>query len=130
MENIENQVFTKVKTAVTTTYSNALVTGVYTPTPSKFPCVYIEESDNYSATVGSSGKELATAVMYEVNVFSNNASGKKNECKAIIQIIDGVLTGMGFERTMCQPIPNEDTTIYRMTARYSASISNGTIYRR
>jgi len=130
MEQIENQVFTKLKTAITTTYSNALVTGVYTPTPSKFPCVFIEEADNFSEIIGSSGKELATAVMYEVNVFSNNASGKKNECKAIIKIVDDTMVGMGFNRSMLQPIPNEDTTIYRMTARYTASISNNTIYRR
>lgn len=130
MEQIESQVFTKIKTAVTTTYTNALCLGEYTPTPNKFPCVFVEEADNYAQTLDGSGNERVTAVMYEVNVYSNKASGKKTECKAIIKIIDDEMLKLGFTRTMCQPIPNEDITIYRMTARYSASISNGIIYRR
>lgn len=130
MEMIESQVFTKVKTAVQTSYTGALVVGEYTKTPNKFPCVFIEESDNFAQTLDGSGNERVTGLMYEVNVFSNKASGKKTECKAIIGIIDAEMLKLGFTRQMCQPIPNEDTTIYRYTARYVASVSNGIIYRR
>ena len=69
--------------------------------------------------------------MYEVNVYSNKTSGKKSECKEIIAVIDDILLGLGFTRTMKNPVSMDDATIYRMVTRYTAIVStNQTIYRR
>lgn len=133
MNTIENEVFTKVKTAITTAYgaNKVFVTGEYTPTPPFFPCVYISEADNFNAGFDGCNHEVVTGVMYEVEVYSNKQNGKKAEAKDIMKTVDGVLTPLGFTRTLLQQIPNmSDATIYRLTARYTAAVINNTIYRR
>lgn len=130
MTQIENEIFTELKNILTTTYSGIFVTGEYTPTPDKFPCVFIEETDNRTVSLNGSNQGEVSAVMYEINVFSNLASGKKSEVKKIINTIDNHMTLRGFTRMSCMPVQNMDTTVYRMVARYEASIFNDTIYRR
>ena len=130
MTQIENEIFTELYTLLTTTYSGIYVTGEYTPTPDKFPCVFIEEADNYTVSLDGSNKGEVSEVMYEINVFSNLQDGRKSECKKIIKTIDEHMTLRGFVRTMCRPIQNADPSVYRMISRYQASVFNETIYRR
>lgn len=130
MTQIENEIFTELKNLLTTKYSGIFVTGEYTPTPDKFPCVYIEEADNFTVSLNGDNKGEVSAVMYEINVFSNLASGRKSQVKKIIKTIDEYMTLRGFMRMSCMPTPNMDITVYRMTARYEASVFNDTIYRR
>lgn len=133
MNNIENDVFTLVATALRTEYgTDALfITGEYTPTPPKFPCVYIHEADNFNNGFDGCNHEIVTAVTYEVEVYSNKQNGKKAEAKAIMQTANSELTALGFRRELLQQIPNmSDATIFRLLARYSANVINNTIYRR
>ena len=61
---------------------------------------------------------------YEINIYSNKASGKKSECKSIASLIDNEFATLGLSRTMLQPIPNvDDATIYRITGRYRGVVS-------
>jgi hypothetical protein len=102
-------------------------------TPSSFPCVTIVEADNYAvkSTQDSGCNENHANLMYEVNVYSNRASGRKSECKEILAVIDDMLLGLGFTRTMKNPVSMDDATIYRVISRYTAIVSkNQTIYRR
>ena len=133
MNNIENDVFTVVATKLRTELGaeNIFVTGEYTPTPPKFPCVFVYEADNFNAGFDGCNHEVVTGVMYEVEVFSNKQNGKKAEAKSIMAIVDSVLTPLGFTRTMLQQVPNlADATIFRLTARYSASVIDTVLYRR
>ncbi len=133
MNTIENEVFTAVATALRSEFGedNIYVTGEYTPTPPKFPCVFVFESDNFNAGFDGCNHEIVTGVMYEVEVYSNKTNGKKTEAKSIMQVADSVLTPMGFKRTMLQQIPNyADATIFRLTARYTAAVIDNVIYRR
>ena len=130
MTQIENEIYTELYNILTTEYSGIFVTGEYTPVPKKFPCVFIEESDNYTVSLNGSNKGEESAVVFEINVFSNLQNGRKSECKKIIKTIDDFMTLRGFIRTMCSPTQNVDPTVYRMTARYEASVYNETIYRR
>ena len=133
MNQIENEVYTKVATKLRTDLgaNKVFVTSEYTPTPPFFPCVFISESDNFNAGFNGCNQEVVTGVMYEVNVYSNKQNGKKAEAKSIMAIVDGVLTPLGFTRTLLQQIPNmADATIFRLTARYTAAVINNTIYRR
>lgn len=133
MNNIENDIFTLVATELRSKVgaSNIYITGEYNPVPPKFPCVYICEVDNFNVGGDSCRKEVITGVMYEVQIYSNLDSGKKGECKKLAQIVDSVLTPLGFTRTMLQQIPNmQDATIYRMVARYTASVIDNVIYNR
>ena len=134
MINVENEIFNIIANAVRTAYPGALVVGEYVKAPPRFPCISIEESDNsaYDKTQTSGSLENHASVTYEVNIYSNKASGKKSECKAIASLIDNEFATLGFSRTMLQPIPNgEDATIYRMVGRYIGVVStDGKIYRR
>lgn len=134
MIDIESDVFKKISTALRDEYTNMFVTGEYVKAPSSFPAVSIVEADNYMNVQTQSSEELENHVvlMYEVNAYSNKKTGKKSECKDIISIIDDEFLAMGFTRTMLANIQNyEDSTIYRMTARYRAVVSKeNVIYRR
>ncbi len=133
MIDIENAVFTEVATALRANFPGITVESVTTYSPSKFPCVCIEETDNYSllSTRDTASNENHATVVYEVNVYSNKAKGKKTEAKAILAAVDSVLNGLGFTRTTKTPINLDDATKYRVFARYRAVVStNKTIYRR
>lgn len=134
MINVENEIFDRVAKSVRDAYPSVFISGEYIKTPSKFPFVSLVEMSNtaYDRTQSSGSLENHASVMYEVNVYSNNTSGKKSECKAIASLIDNEFATLGFSRTMLQPIPNmDDATIYRMTGRYTAVISKDkAIYRR
>ena len=130
MTQIENEIYTELRNLLTTTYSGIYVTGEYTPTPDKFPCVFIEEADNRTVSLNGSNKGEVSAVMYEINVFSNLQNGRKTQVKNIIKTIDDYMTLRGFMRMSCMPTPNMDITVYRMTARYEASVVKYTSDRR
>ena len=130
MTQIENEIFTELYNLLTTEYNGIFVTGEYTPVPDQFPCVFIEEADNYTVSLNGSNQGETSAVMYEINVFSDLQNGRKSQCKKIIKTIDDFMTVRGFTRTMCRPTQNIDSSIYRMTARYTAAVFNETIYRR
>lgn len=131
MIDIENEVFSRVSKALKGKFSSVYVTGEYAKTPPTFPAVSLIEMDNtaYEFTRDSGSNENHISVMYEANVYSNKKTGRKTECKSIISALDDEMMSLGFNRTFCEPIPNEDATIYRMTARYRAIVSkNKTIY--
>lgn len=100
------------------------VSGESTDVPARFPAVTIEERDNYVYTRASTTKiENAASVMYEVNVYTNRVGYKKQDAQEIMSFIDEILSDLKFTRTMMQPIDNlSDATIYRMVARYEATV--------
>ena len=133
MIDVENSVFTAVKAALTKQFPNITVESVTTYSPSKFPFVCIEEADNYSylPTRDTSSNENHATVVFEVNAYSNKATKKKSECKAIAVAVDEVMIGLGFTRNTKTPINLDEATKYRIFARYTAVVSKtNTIYRR
>lgn len=133
MIDIENAVFTKVKSALTKKFSNITVESVTTYSPSKFPFVCLEETDNYAYrnSRDSGSNENHAVVVFEVNAYSNKTSKRKTECKAMITTVDEVMGELGFTRNSKTPINLDDATKYRIFARYTAVVSkNNTIYRR
>lgn len=131
MNNIELELFDMIARAVNASYSSCSILNTYRRTVPAFPCVMFYEADNFAASMDGSNHEIATGVMYEVQVFSAKEGDSKTEVVDIMQLIDSILTPRGFRRTSMTPAPNlEDATVYRLVARYSASISDNTIYRR
>lgn len=130
MINVESEIFSIIAKAVRTAYPGAYVVGEYVKSPSRFPCVSIEEIDNtaYDKTQTSDCLENHADITYEVNIYSNKTSGKKNECKSIASLIDNEFATLGLSRAMLQPIPNvDDATIYRMLGRYRGVVSKDKI---
>ena len=134
MIDIEGIVFNTVATALRSEFSGIFVAGEAVAAPSSFPAVTLVEEDNsiYQRSMDSSHTENHAQVMYAVNVYSNLSSGKKTQCKAIVAAIDNEMLGMGFVRTSNTPaaVPNADSSICRMVARYRAVTDGTLIYRR
>lgn len=134
MIDIEAQVFTIVSNAVLAVYPDAFVTPEYVRQPAQFPTASIVQMDSVvnRSMRDSSRIENGADVMFQVDVYSNRMDVRKQECKAIIALIDEQFALLGFTRSFMNPIPNlSDATIYRITARYVATVdANETIYRR
>lgn len=134
MISIENELFTIVATALREAYDGIYVAGEYVAQPPRFPAVFIVEMDNsvYQPGRDSGGIENFASVMYEVDVYSNLAKGKKAQAREIISAVDDIMAAHGFTRTFLNPVQNfNDATIYRMTARYTGVVSkDNVVYRR
>lgn len=122
MIDIENKILDTVFTAVRTTYATAQCYGEYVSVPAAFPCVCLYEANNttYKKSQDTELLEHQSNLMYECNVYSDKANGKKAEARAIADLIDKTMQGMKFTRTFYQPLPNLDRTIYRITLRWEA----------
>lgn len=133
MIDIENEVMTLIYNAVHPTYTTAKFESVLNLSPSVFPCICVEELDNSTrqTSADSGSNERHVNVTYEINIFTNDVSGKKAAAKNIMALVDNVMIANGFERTMRNPFSLDNGTKYRLLARYQASVSeNHTIYRR
>lgn len=122
--DIEADIFDAVADVLRDTYRGIWVTGEETDLPARFPAATLVQKDSsVDERMRTVNVENAANIMWEVNVYSNKAVGKKQEAKRIMQTIDGVLSSLNFTRTMCNPISNlQDATIYRIVARYKAKV--------
>ena len=131
MIDLENDIFDYAAKALRAAHTGIDVAAEYVELPAKFPHVSIVEADNrILERMRTNNIENAASVMYEVNIYSNKASGKKSEAKAITNTLDDVLSSIGFTRTFREQVPNlRDATIYRIVCRYEAVIDkNFVIY--
>ena len=131
MIDCENEVYTRVATVLREKFPGIDIAGDYVKAPSSFPHVSITQSDNAVISGRMTGSAEMAQVMFEVNVYSNKAEGKKTECKTIMNEIDKTLFAMNFKRMALTPVPNmEDATIYRLVARYRVATDGKHFYRR
>lgn len=133
MIDIETAVFSRVAAAYDAGFPDGSRYGEPNDTPAKFPCMTLVEDDNatYQRSLDADLREHHATVMYTVNAYSNKVSGAKQECKAIMALVDEQMQSMGFVRLFCVPSKNQDSRVYRMTARYKGVVSEDfRIYRR
>ena len=114
------------------TYPNITVIGEYVDTPSKFPCVTLDETSNIPVHLDSATVNKYANIQYRVQVFSNKESGKRAECREIYNTIDELLQSIGLVCTSYVTTPTVyNSSIYQITAIYSGVIDrNGYIFRR
>lgn len=133
MIDIESTVFSRVAAAYTAQFPDGSRYGEPNDTPAKFPCMTLVEDDNatYERSMDADMREHHATVMYTVNSFSNKVSGAKQECKAIMALVDSEMQSMGFVRLFCNQTKNQDSKVYRMTARYKGVVDeNFRVYRK
>lgn len=134
MIDIEADVFEYVASAVETAHPGTDVSDEYEKLPSSLPAVTIREADSavYERWRSSGAVENAASLMYEINVYSNKASGKKAEAKALASTVDAAMAALGFVRTKKEPVPNfADASIYRIVMRFTGTAipnDDGKIY--
>lgn len=133
MIDVESSIFSRVATAFDAAFPNGSRAGEPILAPAEFPFLTLVEIDNatYQRSQDAELTEHHAAVVYEANVFSNESSGAKQECKEIMALVDEQMQQMGFTRLFCNQTKNLDTRIYRMTARYRSVIgADYRIYRK
>ena len=131
MIDCENEVYTRIARVLREKFPGINIAGEYVKAPSGFPHVSITQSDNSVVSEKITGSAEMAQVMFEINVYSNKAEGKKAECKSIMKVIDDVMFSMNFKRQALTPVPNlEDATIYRLVARYRVMTDGTHFYRR
>lgn len=134
MIDFNNEVFTTVAKAVRDDHAGVTVIGENTRTPSKFPTVTIDESENVMVDrlEDSSKEEKFAGVTYRLQVFSNKQSGKKTEARSIFATADAVMRLLGFQRVTFTTTPEiYESTVYEIAATYEAVVSrDGYVYAR
>lgn len=119
--DIEAEVFDHVAGILGDRYDGISVYSEYVHAPESFPSVSIVEADNsaFLPALDSEGSHHAQ-LMYDVNVYSNLLVGRKQQAKDIMQTVDAAMQQLGFVRLSRQPLtlPNAESSIYRMEARY------------
>lgn len=117
----ENEVFDAVASALRHKIDGIYVIGAeMSPTPPKFPAVSFVQTNNAVKGEYSTFDSLENVVSedYKAEVYSNLEKGKEAQTKEITSIISDVMSGLGYERTFCEIVPNTDSTINRRMSRY------------
>lgn len=119
--DIETDVFNAVAEILSEKYEGISVYNEYSQIPESFPTVSLIEEDNsaFLPALDSEGSHHSQ-LMYDVNVYSNLSAGRKEQAKEIMRTIDEKMSALGFVRISSQPLvlPNAETSIYRLEARY------------
>ena len=117
----ETEIFKAVSTALRQKFSGIYVIGAeLSSTPPKFPAVSFVQTNSAVNREHSTFENNENVVTedYKAEVFSNLEKGKEAETKEITEVISDVLGGLGYERTFCEMVPNNDATISRRMSRY------------
>ena len=133
MIDYENEIYMKVINKVTASFPEIRTYSDSLPEKPTFPCLILEQVDNYAYDISQDSASLENHAvgMFELTVYSNRATNKKDECKTILKVADEEMKRLGFTRMSTVPIATNNSTLYRIVARYTGCISkNGEIYRR
>ena len=117
----ENEIFKAVSTALRKKYKSIYVIGAeMSSAPPKFPAVSFVQTNNAIRVEHSTFNSLENVVTedYKAEVYSNLEKGKEAQTKEITSIISDVMSELGYERTFCEVVPNNDSTINRRMSRY------------
>lgn len=122
MIDIENEVYTRVRNAILAYNSEIKVVGSELSKATTFPTVTFvqQDSSTYTPTSDSGSVENHASFLFQIDVYDNDQSRRKTNCKKIMNIADEEMLAMGFTRKSMSPTPNlQDMSIYRLTARYT-----------
>lgn len=120
MIDIEPMVYTTVHDAIKAAFPDCKISDVPPELKSSFPFVTIHEDNNRSNwhTFDNDPNEHQAILVYEISVYSNKQKGRKQECKAILDVADRTMQSMLFSRIQKHELPTMDRTIMRLYARY------------
>lgn len=122
-----NAIYTIVRNAVKAQYNSANITQTYSPTPSKFPTVFIREIGRFTPeeAVTFSNAQDVYETTWEVQVFSNVTSGAKEQAYAIMAIVKIAMRSLYFFETTESPLDQTDKSIYCLMVRFRRRIGSG-----
>ena len=131
MIDYSNEIFNAVATYLRSIYEGIRVVGEFVQTPTAFPCVTLDETQNTPVHLDSAAKSKYARVAYRVQVFSNSERGKRTQAREIYSAVDDKLQELGlFCKTYSTTPEIYNSEIYCITATYEGVIGrDGMIYR-
>lgn len=131
MIDVEAKIYSPIAEALKAEFPGIFVTSEPVATSAKFPAVSIVQQDNYMSVnkLDNSGRERFATLMFQIDVYSNKSSGRKSQCKQIMNVVDEMMFALNFTRITLTPLPMPDDGYYRYTARYRAETDGETMYR-
>lgn len=133
MLEVENKVITLIRQWLESKLpdENISISSDLDNIPSSFPHVSIVEGDNanYQATIDTESNEKYVESMIDINIYTDDQTGRKAHAKQIANVIDEVMIKKGFNRIAKTQIPSDD--LYRLNIRYQGVVDKDFyIYRR
>jgi len=126
MIDIEQEIFKRIRAAILAAYPGAVIYGEYVSNPTSFPAIMVQEVQNNTYNAGQTTEKIENfgVVAYQIDIFTNGTT-KKQTCKNVANIVDGILLGLKFSRAMLSKISNEEgVDIYHIAGRYDAIVSD------
>ena len=117
----ETEIFNAVAAALRKHFNDIYVIGAeISSAPPKFPAVSFVQTNNAVRGAFSTFDSLENVVSedYKAEVYSNLETSKEAQTKEITSVISYVMSSLGYERTFCEVVPNNDSTINRRMSRY------------
>ncbi len=134
MIDCEEEVYTKVKEAVTLQYPDVSFSSTYIAKLVNVPhiSVYVFNNTPYSRsrTLSTRREEEHSVTSLEVRYHVKNVSGGKQEMKEYMRIVDETLVGMNFNRILYPFTQVTDTGLLEGIARYEVIVDNNHFYKR
>lgn len=131
MKSPENELFTEIATMLREKYADIYVTGDSTAAPSRFPCVFFEQTDRYTVqeSMDTSDEERSAILLYRADIFSNKASGRKTQTVEIENAIWELLYRHNFTQFSNAPLQDMGDKIYHRVATYRVKWDGKAFYR-
>ena len=117
----ETEIFKAVANMLRIKFNGIYVIGAeMSDDPPRFPAVSFVQTNNMVKPEHSTFDSLENVVGedYKAEIFSNLEKGKEAQTKEIASMISDVMSGLGYERTFCEIVPNTDATINRRMVRF------------
>lgn len=134
MIDLENALFDDIFKTVKAAFPDVEVSDEYEPDTATFPVmtVVIRIEGEPPKMIDSSGRMKGVNLFAEINAYASRATGYKAVAKELIALVCDRMKALGFTLTMCEPIPNQQSSqVYRYAARFAAvADENNKIYRR
>lgn len=130
MIDYSNEVFHAVAEGLRSIFTDICVKGEYQRSPSRFPTVTLDETQNVPVHLDSARQNKFARVQYRAQIFTN-AEGKRAQARKIYAALDEQMMALGLfckSYTTTPEIYNAE--IYSITATYEGVIdASGVIYR-
>ena len=117
----EKEIFETVATELRKHFKGVYIIGAeMSSAPPQFPAVSFVQTNSAVKTEHSTFDTLENVVTedYKAEVFSNLEKGKEAQTKEITRLISDVMSSLGYSRTFCEIVPNNDPTINRRMSRF------------
>ena len=130
MIDFSNEIFNAVATDLRSTYEGIKVVGEYVASPTVFPTVTIDETENIPTHLDSAEQPKYASVVYRVQIFCNGA-GKRAKAREIYGAVAKRLSSLGFVGVTYTTTPAiYNSEVYCITGTFRGVMdSAGVIYR-